>query len=134
MVVAIKLIGIFLGVLARSLSPYLRKLREGKIKSFQRRRLASSIGSLVLGIVITLLIFPQFQAPAPNGGLEVYVKLFCAAFGFGFGMNQLADSSWHAMMNRLVASSVSEAASWAGAFRGRGARGQGGKKSPLASS
>ena len=104
MVVAIKLIGIFLGVLARSLAPYLRKLREGKIDSFQRRHLASTIGSLILGIVITLLIFPQFQAPAPNGGLEVYVKLFCTAFGFGFG--------WHAI--------VSEAASWAGAFRGGG--------------
>lgn len=102
MIVAIKLIGIFLGVLARSLAPYLRKLREGKIKSFHRRHLASSIGSLVLGIIITLLIFPQFQAAAPNGGLDVYIKLFCTAFGFGFG--------WHSI--------VSEAASWAGAFKG----------------
>lgn len=102
MIVAIKMIGIFLGVLARSLAPYLRKRRLGKIKSFHKRHLASSIGSLILGIIITLLIFPQFQAVAPNRGLEVYVKLFCTAFGFGFG--------WHAL--------VSEAASWAGAFRG----------------
>ena len=108
MIVAIKLIGIFLGVLARSLSPYLRKLREGKIKSFQKRHLASSIGSLILGIIITLLIFPQFQAAAPENGFDVYVKLFCTAFGFGFG--------WHAI--------VSEAASWAGAFRGGGGKGE----------
>lgn len=101
MIVAIKPIGIFLGVLARSLAPYLRKLKEGKVKSFHRRHLASSIGSLVLGIIITLLIFPQFRAAAPENGLNAYIKLFCTAFGFGFG--------WHAI--------VSEAASWAGAFR-----------------
>jgi len=100
MIIAIKLIGIFLGVLARSLAPYLRKLREGKIKSFKKRHLASSIGSLVLGIIITLLVFPQFQAAVPSGP-GAYIKLFGTAFGFGFG--------WHAI--------VSEAASWAGAFR-----------------
>ena len=100
MITVIKLIGKFLGVLARSLAPYLRKLREGKVKNFQKRHLASSIGSLVLGIIITLLIFPQFQAATPNG-LNAYIRLFCTAFGFGFG--------WHAI--------VSEAASWAGAFR-----------------
>lgn len=102
MITVIEMIGIFLGVLARSLAPYLRKVREGKIAKFHRRHLASSIGSLVLGIIITLLIFPQFQAAMPNGGLDVYIKLFCTAFGFGFG--------WHAI--------VSEAAAWAGAFKG----------------
>ena len=101
MITAIEMIGIFFGVLARSLAPYFRKVREGKVKSFHKRHLASSVGSLILGIIITLLIFPQFQASAPNGGLDVYIKLFCTAFGFGFG--------WHAI--------VSEVASWFGAFR-----------------
>jgi hypothetical protein len=35
----LKLVGIFLGILARSLLPWLRKLREGKVVRFSRRYL-----------------------------------------------------------------------------------------------
>lgn len=55
----LKLSSIFLGVLARTLVPYLHKLREGKVTGFQRGYLWSAIGSFILGFIITLLIFPQ---------------------------------------------------------------------------
>jgi len=99
----LKLSGIFLGVLARTLFPYLRKLKEGKVTSFQRGYLWSAMGSFALGFIVTLLIFPQFEAGYAGGGPEASVKLFATAFGFGFGWNSI----------------VSEAAKWAGAFKGK---------------
>jgi hypothetical protein len=100
----LKLLGIFLGVLARAIIPWLRKLREGKAGRFRKRYVYSALSSLVLGFFVTLLIFPQFVATgagAPTPSLESFIKLFCLAFGFGFG--------WHGI--------VSEAAHWAGAFK-----------------
>ncbi len=100
----LKFLGIFSGVLARAIIPWVRKLREGRAGRFKKRYVYSAIGSIILGFIITLLIFPQFAAPgegAPAPTLEALIKLFCLAFGFGFG--------WHAI--------VSVAASWAGAFK-----------------
>jgi len=97
----VKLIGIFLGVLTRTLFPWLRKLKEGKVARFNRRYLVSAIGSFIIGFIITLLIFPQFSAESAGPGLEAAFKLFATAFGFGFGWNSL----------------VFEAGKWAGAFK-----------------
>jgi hypothetical protein len=36
MEIALKLLGILFGVLARTLVPYLRKLKQGKIKNFKK--------------------------------------------------------------------------------------------------
>jgi len=96
----VKVAGILLGVLTRTLLPWLRKLREGKVERFHPRYLVSAAGSFLLGIIITLLVFPQFAPPGGGGGFEAIFKLFCAAFGFGFG--------WNALVN--------EAGQWAGAF------------------
>lgn len=92
----IKLIGIFLGVCARTYFPYIRKLKEGKITKFDKKYLKIAIGSFVFSFIITLLIFPQF---APQGDLmdkEAAFKLFCLAFGFGFGFNSIISeaSEW----------------------------------------
>jgi hypothetical protein len=38
--------GIFLGVLARTLFPWLRKLRQGKLEHFDRRYLGAAVGKL----------------------------------------------------------------------------------------
>ena len=97
----LKFLGIFFGVLARTLIPWLRKLKEGKVRRFRKGYVYSAIGSFILGFIITLLIFPQFNLSAQGEKTEALVKLFAIAFGFGFG--------WHAI--------VSEAAQWAGAFK-----------------
>lgn len=85
----LKLSGIFLGILARSLLPWLRKLREGKVGRFSRRYLTSALASLIFGTMVTLAIFPQLERVASGQGFEDYFKLFCLAFGFGFGWNAL---------------------------------------------
>jgi hypothetical protein len=90
---AIKIIGLFLGVVARSLIPWLRKLRNGEVKGFDKRYLYSGIATFILGVIITLVLFPQFKGEAGAAGVapgfENYFRLFCLAFGFGFGWNAI---------------------------------------------
>jgi len=61
MELTLKFAGILLGVLARTLMPYLRKLRQGKIKRFKKGYWGSALASFVLGVIITLLIFPNIS-------------------------------------------------------------------------
>jgi hypothetical protein len=97
----VKFLGILLGVLIRSLLPWLRKLREGRVQKFGKRYVYSAIGSFILGFILTLVIFPQFQASGTPAGFDAYFKLFCLAFGFGFGWNAL----------------LLEGGQWTGAFK-----------------
>ena len=98
---ALELSGIFLGVLARVFFPWVRKLRSGKATRFTKRYLYSAIGSVIAGMIVTLLIFPKFDVATAGQGAEGAVRLFAMAFGFGFG--------WHAI--------VDEVAKWVGAFK-----------------
>ena len=98
---ALELSGIFVGVLARAFFPWVRKLRSGKVVHFSKRYLYSAIGSVIAGMIVTVLIFPKFEVASVSQGAEASVRLFAMAFGFGFG--------WHAI--------VDEVAKWAGAFK-----------------
>ncbi len=104
----IKLAGIFLGILARTLAPWLRKIREGRSLRFRKRYAAAAVASFLLGIIVTLVIFPQFDAAAPERDFDSLFKLFCLAFGFGFGWNAI----------------LLEGGEWAGALKPRRAAGQ----------
>lgn len=97
---SVKLLGIFLGILARTVLPWLRKLREGKVQSFNKRYIYSALASFILGIFLTLVIFPQFDASLQARNFEAYLKLFCLAFGFGFGWNSivLEGGQWAGVM------------------------------------
>jgi hypothetical protein len=90
---SIKLLGILFGVLARTLAPYLRKVKQGKVKKFWNGYWIQALASLALGTITTLLIFPQFNIAKPGVGLEASVKLFCLAFGFGFGCNSIVSEA-----------------------------------------
>ena len=87
----LKLSGILLGVLARTLVPYLRKLKQGKIQSFKKGYWASALASFILGLITTLLIFPKFEFAGAVAGIEAVIKLFCTAFAFGFTWNSLVS-------------------------------------------
>ena len=92
----LKLLGILFGVLARTLVPYLRKLKRGKVKEFKNGYWISAFASFVLGAITTLLIFPQFNIAKPGVGLPLTSKM--SRVGFGFGCNSI----------------VSEVAKWTG--------------------
>jgi hydrogenase-4 membrane subunit HyfE len=92
----IKLLGVFSGVFARMLLPYFRKLKQNKIDKFDKKYLRIAIGSFILSLIVTLLIFPQFSTQEKILNFESGFKLFCIAFGFGFGFNSLISelSEW----------------------------------------
>jgi len=94
--------GIFAGVVARALFPWIRKLRRRQIDDFDLRYLYSALGALITGAIITLLIFPQFELTVGDPDAADRVRRFATAFGFGFGWQALVD----------------EAGKWAGAFKG----------------
>jgi len=87
----LKLSGILSGVLARTLLPYLRKITTGKIKKFDKEYWITAVASFILSVITTILIFPEFEIAETGPGLEGIIKLFCAAFGFGFGWNSLVN-------------------------------------------
>jgi hypothetical protein len=89
----VKLFGLFFGVLARTVLPWLRKVRDGRARGFGRRYVYSALASLGLGLVLTLVLFPKFEAGAEGQTFEAMFKLFCLAFGFGFGWNALINEA-----------------------------------------
>jgi len=87
----VKFFGLLLGILARTLLPWLRKVKEGKIRGFGRRYVWSALASAAIGLILTLTIFPRFEAGAVGRTFEELFKLFTLAFGFGFGWNALVN-------------------------------------------
>jgi hypothetical protein len=89
--VLIKFTGLLLGILARTVLPWLRKVRDGKVRRFDRRYLLSALASLAIGLILTLVLFPRFEAGADARTFEALFKLFALAFAFGFGWNALVN-------------------------------------------
>ena len=87
----VKLFGLFFGVLARTVLPWLRKVREGRVRGFSRRYLYSALASAAFGLIVTLVLFPQLEGGPEGRTFEAFFKLFCLAFGFGFGFNALIN-------------------------------------------
>jgi len=92
----VKLLGIFSGVFSRMIVPYIRKLKQNKIDSFDKKYLRIGLASFLISLIVTLLVFPQFSSHEKILGFESGFKLFCIAFGFGFGFNSLVSefSKW----------------------------------------
>ena len=61
----LKLLGILFGVLARTLVPYLRKLKQGKVKKFWNGYWIQPWLPCIR-VMTTLLIFPQFNVTKPG--------------------------------------------------------------------
>jgi hypothetical protein len=86
----IKLIGVWLGVLARMTIPFWRKLYKGKTIKFNFKYLRRTLASLVLSTIFTILIFPKLETTGEGAvNFESAFKLFSLSFGFGFGFNSL---------------------------------------------
>ena len=59
MELALKLLGILFGVLARTLAPYLRKLKQGKVKEFRNGYWFSALASFVFRPDYYVVDFPK---------------------------------------------------------------------------
>jgi H+/Cl- antiporter ClcA len=87
----VKLLGLLAGVLARTILPWLRKVRDGRVRGFKPRYLYSALAALAIGLILTLILFPKFDAEAEGATFEAFFKLFGLAFAFGFGWNALIN-------------------------------------------
>lgn len=87
----IKFFGLLLGVLARTVLPWLRKVREGRVRGFGRRYVYSALAAAAIGFILTLVLFPRFEAGAAGQTFEDLFKLFSLAFAFGFGWNAIVN-------------------------------------------
>jgi H+/Cl- antiporter ClcA len=94
MIFLFQVLGIFLGVLSRTLLPFLRKLYQGKIKSFKKKYVYQGIGAFFLSLIFSFLVFPQYplEVEAQVDWLTTF-KLFCISFAFGFGFNSLINEA-----------------------------------------
>ncbi|MBN2407091.1 MAG: hypothetical protein JXJ19_05290 [Elusimicrobia bacterium] len=91
---AIKLLGLFLGVFARTWIPYIRKLKQGKIKGFDKKFLKFALGSVILSGISVLLIIPQYKySETEIIDFWTALKVFATAFAFGFGWNTVVNES-----------------------------------------
>ena len=64
------------------------------MRGFRRRYLVSALASLVIGFVLTLVVFPRFEAGPQGSFFEALFKLFCLAFGFGWNALVLEGEAW----------------------------------------
>lgn len=98
--IVIQLLGIFLGVFARTSLPFFRKLYQGKINSFRIKYLYQAIGAFFLSLIFSFLIFPQYPLRADSSmNWLVNLKFFCISFAFGFGFNSLINEAGEWMKN-----------------------------------
>lgn len=88
--VTIAYIGVFVGVLLRTLLPYIRKLKEAegdtKQLAFDIKYVGTAIFAMIISFVVSALIFPTFEIP------ETYnVYIFLQSFTFGYASNDLIN-------------------------------------------
>ena len=92
MKILLQLSGLFVGVFIRTWLPYTRKLKQGKVKFFDKKYLKTALSSIFLSVISVLIILPQYKEVE----IEVIdfwtgLKVFATAFAFGFSCNTLIN-------------------------------------------
>ncbi len=84
--------GLFFGVLARTLLPFLRKMKQGKVEKFQKKFLIQGLGAALLAAIAVFLIFPHYEVILPEKiDFLAAVNIFATTFTFGFASNTLVN-------------------------------------------
>jgi len=74
-------IGMFLGVLARVMLPYLRKMWTGDIKEFKMYYLFTAFAGLILSLIITIMIAPEIFIMDGASFIQLLSANFLVSFG-----------------------------------------------------
>lgn len=87
----VALLGVFLGVLARTVIPYREKVKEaaakGEALKFDIQYFLTAISAVAISAVVSMLVFPSFAIPASLPPLYVFLN----AFGFGYTSNDIIN-------------------------------------------
>ena len=86
----IAIFGIFSGVLVRTLSPALRKMKQtaqkGEKFKWNHKYTVTAIISGITAFIVTMLSFPSFQITSNNP-----ITVFSSGFIFGTGLNSVIN-------------------------------------------
>lgn len=89
----VALLGVFFGVLYRTVNPYLKKRREAREKGeslpFDLDYLITALEALVTAAAITIFIFPGLQIETA----QAMIYVFCNGFAYGFTANHMLNES-----------------------------------------
>lgn len=89
---ALILIGLFTGVLARTALPFIRKMKQGKIKEFKITYFYQGLSAVLLALIAVVLLFPQFDVdPSRITDIATGFQVFATSFTFGFTSNTLLN-------------------------------------------
>jgi len=89
----IQITGIFCGILFRSFLPFLRKWREGKIKSFDRKFIATALSSSIFAFFTTFIILNNYTFISGSKDIITVIKLFSTSMAFGYGWNGILNEA-----------------------------------------
>lgn len=85
-------IGLFLGVFMRTVLPFIRKMKQGKIKSFEYKYLIQGGGAFLFSFLAMVLLYPYFIYETPEVlNMLSRIDIFVSAFVFGFASNSLLN-------------------------------------------
>lgn len=86
-------IGLLVGVVCRVVSPYLRKIREKAIETFDFKFLYSAIATVILCLIVSILAFPLIVIPVLPNGLSLWFLfgVFATNFAVGWGANDIIN-------------------------------------------
>ena len=97
--------GVFLGVLCRTLLPYVEKLRDaldrGVKIAWDNRYGYTASAALFLSFVTSALAFPSIQIPSSTPSL---LYLLLIGFGYGWGLNDALNKfliDWRETKNKI---------------------------------
>lgn len=76
----------FVGLLLATLTPYFRKLNEGKIEKFDWKYFYHLIGTTIWTFTVNIVVYIEWLPP--DGLFESEVLLYLIAFIFGYGGNE----------------------------------------------
>ncbi|GAG49161.1 unnamed protein product [marine sediment metagenome] len=85
----VAIIGIFIGVLIRTILPYLKKISAGEDIKFNFKYVATALVLVITAGITTLIIFPSFSIPEGTA-----FAVFIVALLSGWGANDV--------LNRIV--------------------------------
>ncbi|MFP4687532.1 MAG: hypothetical protein ACLFN5_05415 [bacterium] len=84
--------GLFLGVLARTALPFIRKMKQGKIKKFEYKFLIQGAGAAIIATIIVFIIYPYYEIDLPELlDFQTAFNIFTTSFAFGFASNTLVN-------------------------------------------
>jgi len=82
--------GVFIGVLVRIYLPYIRKVYQGTVETFDNKYIISGLVGLVFALITTFLLGPEILI-VPTDTMTSLLKVFWLNWITGFGASSVVN-------------------------------------------